>query len=236
MKYMFPTICAVAGEFKKLIDNQLSNNMHEMEMKEILARFTTDVIGTCAFGIECNSLSDPNAIFREMGKNIFVPTKYLRPKMMFAMNFPFLAKRLGISLGRADVMEFFLGAVRDTVAYRENHDVKRNDFMDLLIALKNSPDGLTMNEISAQAFVFFLAGFETSSTTMSFAMHELATHPDIQEKARAEVQAIMKKYDGKLTFEGIMEMKYLEQCVNGKQKLRNINQVTVNLILKIVFF
>lgn len=43
-------------------------------MKELSARFTTDVISLCAFGIEANSLKDPNAEFRHNGAKILAPT------------------------------------------------------------------------------------------------------------------------------------------------------------------
>ena len=40
-------------------------------MKELAAKYTTDVISTCAFGIQSNSLNDPNALFRHFGRLIF---------------------------------------------------------------------------------------------------------------------------------------------------------------------
>ncbi|PSN29893.1 Cytochrome P450 6k1 [Blattella germanica] len=36
-----------------------------VEMKEVAAKFTTDVIATCTFGIDSNALKNPNAEFRQ---------------------------------------------------------------------------------------------------------------------------------------------------------------------------
>jgi cytochrome P450 family 6 len=73
-----------------------------------------------------------------------------------------------------------------------------------------------MNSLAAQAFVFFLGGFETSSTTMTFCMYELCLHEDIQDRLREEIDVVLKKHDGKLTYEAILEMEYLDKVVSGK--------------------
>lgn len=45
----------------------------------------------------------------------------------------------------------------------------------------------------AQAAVFFTGGFETSSSTMSFTLYELAMNPEIQTKLREEILDTLKK-------------------------------------------
>jgi len=73
-----------------------------------------------------------------------------------------------------------------------------------------------MNSLAAQAFVFFVAGFETSSNTMTFCLYELSLHQDIQDRLREEIDFVLQKHDGKLTYEGIQEMEYLDKVVSGK--------------------
>jgi cytochrome P450 family 6 len=96
----------------------------------------------------------------------------------FALSFKEMARKLHICSIAKDAEDFFMGIVKDTIEYRENNSVTRNDFLELLIQLKNHGklDGesseigkLTFNEIVAQCFIFFAAGYETSSSTMAYA-------------------------------------------------------------------
>lgn len=218
MKMMFDILLECGKPMLQSVDDQLQQKT-SLDIKEVLGCFTTDVIGSCAFGLECNSFNEEDAEFRKYGRKILEPEPFQAVKLAFAMNFPNLARKLGISLGRKDVNIFFNKVVRDTVEYREKNNYQRNDFMQLLIHLKNNygenGKGLTLDEIAAQAFVFFIAGFETSSTSMTYALYELSIHPEIQNRARNEVQAVLKQHGGKLTYEGIQEMKYLGQIIDG---------------------
>ena len=75
---------------------------------------------------------------------------------------------------------------------------------------------LTMDVIAAQAFVFYLAGFQTSSATMTFCLYELAMNPDIQERVRNEIDNVLDRRDGNITYEAISEMEYLDKVVSGE--------------------
>jgi hypothetical protein len=72
----------------------------------------------------------------------------------------------------------------------------------------------------AQAFTFLVAGNETSGITLSYALYELAFHPEIQQSLRAEILQVLRKHDCKVTYEGIQDMSYLDRVVS----LEGINQ------------
>lgn len=75
---------------------------------------------------------------------------------------------------------------------------------------------LTDGLIAAQAYIFFAAGFETSSTTIANTLYELALNPDIQEKLREEIKEFEANNNGEWKYETIQEMKYLDKTFKGK--------------------
>jgi len=56
-------------------------------------------------------------------------------------------------------------------------------------------------------------------------------HQDIQDRLRQEIGVVLQKHDGKLTYEGIQEMKYLDKVVSGKaQFFKNITKTWHGLL------
>lgn len=158
MKTMFDTIVTVSVlMIEKLQENK---NSEAVEVKEALAEFTTDVIGNVAFGLEMNSIANPDALFRKMGKKIFKQDSNIQQKVFLMTSFPKLALKLRMRFIPEDVSDFFLKTIKETVDYRHNNNIERNDVMDLLIKIKNKEgsEGITFEELAAQCFIFFAAG------------------------------------------------------------------------------
>ncbi|CAH0723079.1 unnamed protein product, partial [Brenthis ino] len=69
-------------------------------------------------------------------------------------------------------------------------------------------------DLTAQAVLFFIAGFDTIATAMSFALHELALNPEIQERLAKEIQEEHSKNNGKLNFNAIQSMTYMDMVTS----------------------
>lgn len=222
MKFMFPTVVSVADQFVDTLNSEIKQS-NVIEIKDILARFTTDVIGTCAFGIECNSLKNPDAIFRQMGRRIFTDSRHSNFVRLMISVAPTVARKLHVRITSDAISDFFLNIVREAVDYREKNHVQRNDFLNILMQLnkgkikfdgKTDEKALTLEEMAAQVFVFFLGGFETSSTTLSFLLYELALNPDIQQRLREEIFTVVENHGGKVTYECVNSMPYMKQVIS----------------------
>jgi len=80
MKLMTEVIVEVGQRLGDAMDKAVKEAKVDdgnVEIKDLCARFTTDVIGSCAFGLECHSLQDPNAEFRRrveiFSQNVVIP-------------------------------------------------------------------------------------------------------------------------------------------------------------------
>jgi cytochrome P450 family 6 len=63
---------------------------------------------------------------------------------------------------------------------------------------------------------FLLAGYETSASALSYALYELALHPEIQHRVRGEILQVLGETDGKLTYDSVQETPYMDRVVSGE--------------------
>lgn len=216
MKLMFTQMVDVGHKFVAAMLKALQETQNTpIDMKDMFARYTTDLIGLSNFGLEFNSLENKHEQFLAHGRRFFENFSNASWKVSFGIEYPETARKLGMHAVDPVCSQFFLGALKDTIEHRElNKQSRRNDLIDLLISYKNrTEDKMTMKQISTQAFAFYMAGYETSSSTGSFVLYELAFHQDVQNKARDEVRRVLSKYNNVFTYEAVHEMHYLEQVV-----------------------
>lgn len=211
MKVMFDIIENIGERFTSAIRKDLQN-ANDIEITEWSARFTTDVIGNIAFGIDCNCIENPKTDIRKHAKSLFrIDTPLQAVKFFFTNSFPNLSRRMGLMMNPKDSADYFLRIFNDTIKYREENKVERNDFIKLLLQLKES-GLLTANEMAAESFVFYFGGYHTTASLVNFILYELALNREIQTKLRDEIDEVLNK--GKLLYETITQMKYLDSVVN----------------------
>ncbi|XP_011647773.1 cytochrome P450 9e2-like [Pogonomyrmex barbatus] len=220
MKIMFELMCQCGENFANSIV-QSGKNGKLYDMKEILSRYANDVVATCAFGINIDSFKHPNNEFYLLGKKALNFDGRLSFVFFINRNFPTLSKFLKLRMFGPKVENFFKNIVSETVKVRDEQGIFRPDMIQLMMETRNKDSGpeFDINEMTAQAFIFFLAGFDSVSTAMCFMVHEVGVNPNVQSKLKEEIDDVLKQTDGKPTYEAINRMKYLDAVVNESLRL-----------------
>nr|CAD7612841.1 unnamed protein product [Timema genevievae] len=83
---MIPFMLEVSKDLKNYLDRELSKG--PLEAKDLAARYTTDNLASCEFGIHGRALSDVDDTFRKLGKEIFDPSFLKNIKFVLQLYFP----------------------------------------------------------------------------------------------------------------------------------------------------
>ncbi|KAF2897764.1 hypothetical protein ILUMI_08411 [Ignelater luminosus] len=216
VKSMFPLIEEVGKKIVAYLNRTPEAwGTEGLETKELAAKFTTDAVATCAFGLDGRAFEDPNSEFREIGRKLLTPSLMLALTHLCIMLVPSLANVLNAKFFPDEVANYFRTLVNKTLKYRKENNIVRGDFLDVMKAFKSKlgDDVFSNEEIAAGAAGFYGDGYETSSITISYALYELAVHLDIQAKLRSEIDNILAKNGGKLSYEDLVENTYLDNVL-----------------------
>ncbi|CAH1392175.1 unnamed protein product [Nezara viridula] len=237
LRWMFEEMEKCGESFVECFDKLADGK--DRDVLDELARYATDVIGSCAFGLEGDSLKNPNSPMRQMGKDLFDTSSINRTQITFLLRFsvPRLLLWFKVRSLPSAIEEYFCSTISSVLERRRKTGLKRRDFVQLLLQLKekdvvnidaNDVDEkedksqqnndiekfeITDRLLMAQSFVFFVAGFETTSRTLHYLIYQLAQHPEIQERARQEVLAVKEKH-GQFSYDALKDLKFLDNCIS----------------------
>ncbi|EDV47631.1 probable cytochrome P450 6t1 [Drosophila erecta] len=225
VRQMYGLLEHIGQRLEEHMERQLGGrDSMELEVKQLCALFTTDIIASLAFGIEARSLQNPEAEFRRMCIEVNDP----RPKRLlhlFTMFFfPRLAHRVRTHLYSEEYERFMRKSMDYVLTQRATSGEKRHDLIDIFLQLQRteSADSIIHRPdfFAAQAAFLLLAGFDTSSSTITFALYELAKNATIQHRLRTELRsALHSSQDRQLGCDSVSGLPYLRQVVDEVLRL-----------------
>jgi cytochrome P450 family 9 len=112
---------------------------------------------------------------------------------------------------------------------RDEKGISRPDMLQLMMDDRNKKEAgreLSILDMTSQVFIFFFAGFDSSSTSMSFTMYELAINPDIQRKLQNEIDQVLEDTNGRPSYDDINRMTYLVAVINESLRMHPAQPVT----------
>uniref|UniRef100_S4RZ28 Cytochrome P450, family 3, subfamily A, polypeptide 65 n=1 Tax=Petromyzon marinus TaxID=7757 RepID=S4RZ28_PETMA len=131
---------------------------------------------------------------------------------------------LGLSFFPKKASSFFTTIVRQSDVNIKKNNKGRVDFLQLMVDVQlsksmqnganpHSDKYLTDSELEAQAILFLLAGYETTSTAITFVAYCLACNPDVQTKVQQEIDRFLPN-DTLPSYEILKQMEYLDMVVS----------------------
>ncbi|XP_058834358.1 probable cytochrome P450 308a1 [Topomyia yanbarensis] len=207
----FPLIKNVAENLSEYVKNTRETNP-DFEAKQMCAMYTIDVVACCAFGINAESFTNPDAEFRRMCIKVLNPSWIRSLLTIFA---PTIAHFFKIAFVPKSVDQWFRDVIKEVIRQREDGEVKRHDLFQAMYdsLSKNGTVAVDSNEIVGHSVTFLTEGFETSSIMMSFFLYELASNRHIQDRVLNEIDRILEESDGHITDEAVQKLHYTERAM-----------------------
>lgn len=225
LKEMFPIINQYGDVLVKNMRRE-SEKGKFINLKDIFGAYSMDVITATSFGVNIDSLNNPQDPFVEKTKKL-LKFNFFDPLLLSITIFPFLTpifEAINISMFPKDVTEFLKKAINKMKGSRlQEKQQRRVDLLQLMINSQNSKNveshkALSDLELVAQSIIFIFAGYETTSSALSFILYELATNPDVQTKLQQEIDAALPN-KAPATYDTLVQMEYLDMVVNESLRL-----------------
>lgn len=200
-----------------------------LDLKEFFGLYSMDVVTSTAFSVDLDTLNNPSDPFVINIKKM-VNFDFLSLLFITVALFPFTGpvfEKLQFAFFPKSVTDFFYTVLQKMKANRETAKQKnRMDFLQLMIDCQknNNPSkvdqdkGLSDHEILSQAMIFLFAGYETSSSSLTFLAHNLATNPHVMKRLQEEVDSTFPN-KSPVEYQALMQMEYLDSVINESLRL-----------------
>jgi len=176
------------------------------EVRDYTKDLAMGVISEAGFGVKIDhlyELIDENSKEMNFKQALTMAIAALPQKSLFSdYLFKTICKK---SLRAYSYLEESLNSQMENAKLRkERGESTHNDILSLLTTAKEDGMVLTAQEIIADSFIFYLAGHETTATTLAYAARLLAENPQVQNKMVEEMKELGDEFDynmySKLTY------------------------------------
>jgi cytochrome P450 len=109
--------------------------------------------------------------------------------------------------------------IKEIVEERIKSNVKQKDLLDMLLETRyeDTGEGMSTQQLIDEIKILFIAGHETSANAMTFTLHLLGNHPEIQQKIFEEASEIESQTND--VVEQLQKMTYTNAVINESMRL-----------------
>ncbi|XP_049519857.1 cytochrome P450 3A41-like isoform X4 [Dermacentor silvarum] len=226
LRTILAKVKTIAGRMTaRLMDAATKNK--PVDFFELATNTALDTTAALNYSVDIDSSNDKNHPLMKCLETIYMGTSGWKVVMLFLM--PSVYKVLQPDYPPKSSTDLFKAFVAHLIEERKSKNKEEDDFLQVFMNADYSWEDhgekkkenaevkkMSLDEITAQGIVFFIAGVESVSTAISVTTYYLACNPDCQDRVIAEIDNALSK--GELTYDSLQEMPYLDACL--KEGLR----------------
>ena len=237
---MLPLLQQINVNIERYIKEE-SKISDSIELKDLMGKFSMDALASCAFGVDSESFTNRNqdSEFVKHAKIIFnfgSPSTII--KTLIATSTPPIVKKFVHSLGfksfatvaNLPSFKFFFDIADATIKHRKESETRKNDLIDLMIDATEGTIESTENDNTSNnrhrkklgdleydraistSGIMLVVGYDTTATTMSWILYELALNQDCQDTLYEEIENAQRS--GALSYDTIQSLQYLDAVIH----------------------
>lgn len=222
-----------------------------MDVKRLYSCFASDVVCSAMFGVPIDTVNESEHPLQKNIQRIFGPEIYKNWRFIMLFFLPSLTNylmknKIIDSLVPSEPLEYLIDLTNQIIEERRSKEKFRNDFIQMMVdhedeakdEIKNVESNansdwkpqylknkLTNGEILSQAILFMMVGTETTAVTLGYTSYNLAMNPTVQDKLVKEIDLVLEKHNGSISYESVNEMEYLSSVINETQRMYSFSHV-----------
>lgn len=224
VKAFFPIIQQITDRLLNKL-TRLGNQNERIDVQREMMRYTVDITTTIAFGYPMNTLDNDKDVIQDHLEKVF-PMINERITAPFPIWRYFKRKKdreldkalLGIE---KTVKEFIVEAKK---RLEQHPEIKENptNFLEALLTEQEKDNGLSDHEIYGNVFSILLAGEDTTSNSISWALYYLGQHPEMVQKIRKESQEVYGDLPYPTSYDALNQLLYTEAVAMETLRLKPV--------------
>ncbi len=224
VKGFFPIIAKTTGRLYEKLNESAKQNT-EVDVLKDMMRYTVDITTEMAFGYPMNTLNKEGDVIQNHLEKIFpminrrfgapIPTwRFIRSKKDKEFDQAVTAIE--------NTVHSFIDKAKKRLA--DNPELKENpsNFLEALLVEQENEGNFSDKEVYSNVFSILLAGEDTTSNSISWALFYLAQNPHMVARVRQEANHTYRDQKYPSSYQEMSALKYTEAVANEAIRIKPV--------------